>query len=123
MTRASKAGFTSDIRCWARRRRSRKSSGVRGRTRSPRGFRLEKLGGSCGDAEEEMVGARAAAEAAAVEWRKRRREMGVMTKKDGAGRELCQGGRRLTQRTQSSQRRKKKGSVRVKECKSEKVGE
>jgi len=52
-------------------------------------LRLEKPGGTWGDsdcwlAEEDAAGAKAEAETAAVEWRKQRREMGVMRGKDGA---------------------------------------
>src|SRR6267378_6206581 len=79
MRSASKAGLVWDIRDCARRKRAWNSSAVIGWTRSPSGLRVEKAGGVCVCG---RGGVRATADATAVEWRKWRREMGVMGYED-----------------------------------------
>jgi hypothetical protein len=104
MRTASKAGFDWDIRDCARRRRAWNSSAVIGWTRAPSGLRVEKAVGVCVCGRGEMS---AAADAAAVEWRKLRREMGVM------GYEDERRGRR------SKEGRKRRNSVHVDELRGE----
>src|SRR6266404_1760528 len=98
---ASKAGLDRDIKDCARRRRAWNSSAVIGWTRSPSGLRVEKAGGVCVCG---RGGVRAAADAAAVEWRKLRREMGVMGYEDER--------RRKRSKEVRKQRRKRRGEVR-----------
>src|SRR5258706_16471357 len=97
---ASKAGLDRAMKDCARRRRVWDSSGVIGWTRSPSGLRVEKAGGVCVCG---RGGVRATADATAVEWRKLRREIGVMGYEDERRGERSKEGR--------EQRRTKRASI------------
>src|SRR5258708_2990446 len=74
-----KGGLGWDMKDCGGRKRAWNSSGVIGWTRSPSGLSVGKAGGVCVCG---RGGVRATADAAAVEWRKLRREMGGMGYED-----------------------------------------